>query len=242
MWSGSLVFFPRAAVVGAPREIPERGDLPRRAVEKSNTRAAAPVAALNPAARNSFHICTGPPAALRVGMAWRLPSSGSPGPRSTRTTMFTLLLLDVSPLKPAQGPDMTQYLAVCAGLIGLVVFGGWAFKRLFARSLSSRASRRSLQVLDLLPLGGRQKLAVVRCYDRTFVVGLGDKELCLVAELDAQATPELAAASVEPLASAADQNAFQRLLQGARPRAPRGANPAPRRAAESALAPEGVLG
>ncbi len=137
---------------------------------------------------------------------------------------------------------MTQYLVVCVGLIALVVLGGFGFKRLFARSLSARAARRSLQIVDMLPLGGKQKLAVVRCYERTFVVGLGDKEVCLITELDMQSTPELVASSVEPLPSPADQNAFQRLLRNARPRPPRGATPTPQRAPESTLSPEGVLG
>ncbi len=155
--------------------------------------------------------------------------------------MLTFLLADALPAKPSLGPDMMQYLGVCVGLILLIVAGGWAFKRLFSRTLSARAARRSLQVIDMLPLGGRQKLAVVRCYERTFVIGLGDKELCLVAELDGQATPELAATSVEPLASEADQSAFQRLLRSAVPRAPRKVAP-PGRAAKQALSPEGVLG
>lgn len=155
--------------------------------------------------------------------------------------MLTLLLIEGIPAKPSSGPDMTQYLCVCVGLIALIVFGGWGFKRLFARSLATRAAQRSLQILDMLPLGGKQRLAVVRCYERTFVVGLGDKELCMVAELDAQSTPQLAAASVEPLSSAADRSAFQRLLSVARPKPPRGA-PARKQTGEPALAREGVLG
>jgi len=147
--------------------------------------------------------------------------------------MLKLAVLDgVTPLNA--GPDMTQYFAVCVGLIALIVVGGYAFKRLFARALTSRAARRSLQIIDVLPLGGKQRLAVVRCYERTFVVGLGDKEMCLVSELDAQATPELAGAGNEPLPAPADRSAFQRLLHAARPKAPR-------RAAQP-FAREGVLG
>lgn len=138
------------------------------------------------------------------------------------------------------GPDLTQYIAVCAGLIALIVIGGLVFKRLFAHTLSSRAARRSLQIVDVLPLGGKQRLAVVRCYDRSFIVGLGDKELCLVAELDAQATSEVGLEAAQPLPLPADQSAFQRLLRAARPRPPgrRSAD----RASGRGLAPEGVLG
>ncbi|MEO6708109.1 MAG: flagellar biosynthetic protein FliO [Planctomycetota bacterium] len=146
--------------------------------------------------------------------------------------MLTLALLE-GPAAAKTGPDMTQYFGVCVGLILLVVLGGYAFKRLFAHTLSTRAARRSLQIVDVLPLGGKQRLAVVRCYERTFVVGLGDKEMCLVTELDAQSTPELVASSVEPLPTPADQSAFQRLLRAARPRPPRKA---------VTLAEDGVLG
>ena len=61
--------------------------------------------------------------------------------------MATLLLLDQLTAKPNAGTDMTQYLAVCVGLIALVLCCGWGFKRLFARSLAARAAKRSLQVL-----------------------------------------------------------------------------------------------
>ena len=42
-------------------------------------------------------------------------------------------------------------------------------------------------MVDILPLGGKRQLAVVRCYDRTFALGLGEKDVSLVAELDHEA-------------------------------------------------------
>lgn len=84
------------------------------------------------------------------------------------------------------GPDLTRYLLVCGGMIALLLALAYAFRRLVRGAQSARAARRSLQMLDLLPLGGKQRLAVVRCYDRTFVLGLGDKEVALVAELDSE--------------------------------------------------------
>jgi flagellar biogenesis protein FliO len=157
--------------------------------------------------------------------------------------MLQLLLIESPAARPQGGPELTQYFVVCLGLIAFVLIAAWAFKRLFAGSFAARAARRSLQVVDVLPLGGKQRLAVVRCYERTFVVGLGDKELCLVAELDAQSTPELAGAPEAPLPTLADRSAFQRLLGKVAPRAPR-AQRAEGRAArrEGALSPEGVLG
>jgi flagellar biogenesis protein FliO len=100
------------------------------------------------------------------------------------------------------GPDMTRYLLVCGLLVVFVIALGAAFKRLFGARLARRAALRSLQIVDVLPLGGRQKLAVVRCYDRTFLLGLGDKEIERIAELDAEqeatAEPEAEATAESP--------------------------------------------
>jgi flagellar biogenesis protein FliO len=83
----------------------------------------------------------------------------------------------------AAGVDLTGYLVVCLALVAGVVAVGWLFRRLVAGGVRARASRRSLQVIEALPLGGKRSLAVVRCYDRTFVLGMGEKEVGLVAEL-----------------------------------------------------------
>lgn len=89
---------------------------------------------------------------------------------------------------PGVDLDLGQYLFVCGFLILLIIGLAWTFRRFVGRAWKSKASQRSLAVLDVLPLGGRAKLCVVRCYDRTFALGLGEKEVSLVAELDA---PEL---------------------------------------------------
>ncbi|MDE0890865.1 MAG: flagellar biosynthetic protein FliO [Planctomycetota bacterium] len=82
------------------------------------------------------------------------------------------------------GPDLTRYFAVCGVLLGAIALLAWGFKKLIAGNLTSRASKRNLQILDVLPMGGKQKLAVVRCYDRAFLIGLGDKEISSISELD----------------------------------------------------------
>jgi len=89
----------------------------------------------------------------------------------------------------ASGPDLTRYLAVCVGVIAALVGAAWLFRRYLAGHLKARAARRSLQVLDVLPLSGKQKLVVVRCYDRSFLLGLGEKEVRSIAELDLAAEP-----------------------------------------------------
>ena len=90
---------------------------------------------------------------------------------------------------PASGPDLTRYLLVCALLIVSLIALAWVFRRFVAGRLRSRAAKRSLQVLDVLPLSGKQKLVVVRCYDRSFLLGLGEKEVRSIAELDVEHEP-----------------------------------------------------
>ncbi len=87
------------------------------------------------------------------------------------------------------GPDLTRYLVVCAGSILVLLAVAWVFRRYVAAHLKVRASKRSLQVLDVLPLSGKQKLVVVRCYDRSFLLGLGVKAVRAIAELDGAALP-----------------------------------------------------
>lgn len=93
----------------------------------------------------------------------------------------------VSGAEPFHGPDLTRYFVVCALTIGGLIGAAWLFKRTLAGRWKARAARRSLQVLDVLPLGGKQKLMVVRCYDRSFLLGVGEKEVRSIAELEAQA-------------------------------------------------------
>jgi flagellar biogenesis protein FliO len=120
---------------------------------------------------------------------------------------LTLGLLAQSSRTTAQGPDLTRYLLVCVLLLlalGLLAFG---FKKLVAGAVRARAEKRSLQVLDLMPLGGKQRLAVVRCYDRTFALGLGEKEIALIAELDPVVAPAREAGT-----SKVDADAFSRVF------------------------------
>jgi flagellar biosynthetic protein FliO len=135
-----------------------------------------------------------------------------------------------------EGPDLTRYLLVCAGLILLVGGLGWLVRRVLSRTLSARAGRRSLQVLDLLPLGGKQRVAVVRCYDRTFLLALGEKEIALLSELDAAIEPR------RPVEPSLEERTFSDLVLRARPREPAGARAAAQVAERRGLDPGGILG
>lgn len=119
------------------------------------------------------------------------------------------------------GFDLARYLLVVGGLLAALAFAAWGGRRLLAGSLRSRAAKRSLTVVDVLPLGGRRQLAVVRCYDRTFVLGLGEKDVRLVAELDAAAEPRATpsdAAPAPPRAADAEERRFEALVERARER------------------------
>lgn len=115
-------------------------------------------------------------------------------------------------LSTGAGPDLTRYALLCAALIALTVGAAWLFKRLALRTVAGRAAKRSLRVIDVLPLGGRQKIAVVRCYDRTFLLGMGEKEVSALAELDPAIGGQMGAAVKE----VADREAFARALETVR--------------------------
>jgi len=85
---------------------------------------------------------------------------------------------------PNEGFDLTRYVWVCCVLVAGIALLGFGFQRLFARTLRVRAAQRSLAVLDVLPLGSKQRLLVVRCYDRSFLLGCGEREVRRIAELD----------------------------------------------------------
>jgi flagellar biosynthetic protein FliO len=87
-------------------------------------------------------------------------------------------------LEQAPGFDVTRYVLVCVGSIAVLLVAAWAFQRFLAERLRARAAKRSLRIVDVLPLSSKQRLVVVRCYDRTFLLGLGDKEVRSIAELD----------------------------------------------------------
>ena len=119
---------------------------------------------------------------------------------------------EAGPLGGTAGPDLTRYFAVCGVLILATLGLAWGLRRLVTGNLKVRAAQRSLHIVDVLNLGGKRKLAVVRCYDRTFVLGLGEREVTPVAELDPVIGTETPAAP----AAASDRQAFARALEQVR--------------------------
>lgn len=124
------------------------------------------------------------------------------------------LLEEVASAPGRAGPDLTRYVLVCATLI--LVLGGlaWLLRRVVGGAVRGTAGRRSLQVVDVLPLGGKQRVCVVRCYDRTFALGVGEKEIGLIAEIDAAVSIGTAPAAPR---IATFQDVLSRLRGGSRP-------------------------
>jgi flagellar biogenesis protein FliO len=127
-----------------------------------------------------------------------------------------LFLLDVSSpaarLGASAGPDLTRYFTVL-GILLLAILGlAFGFKKLFATTLRTKAARRQLSIVDVLPLGGKQRLAVVRCYDRTFALGLGEKEVSLIAEID----PVNTEGRAQSAPGVVERTDFKRVLDEAR--------------------------
>lgn len=110
------------------------------------------------------------------------------------------------------GPDLSRYFMVCAILIVVTAGLAWGLKKVIAGNLQQRGTQRSLQVVDVLGLGGKRKLAVVRCYDRTFVVGLGEREITPIAELDGAIGEDLP----QPLPPKSHSQAFAQALEQVR--------------------------
>jgi len=136
--------------------------------------------------------------------------------------MHTLTLALLSQVGANTGPDLTRYFTVCGVLLAAIGLLAWGFKKLIAGNLSLRAAKRNLQVLDVLPMGGKQKLAVVRCYDRAFLIGLGDKEISSISELDGVIANESEAkdpADKESFEQALDL--ISRAMPGRKPNAPK---------------------
>ncbi len=110
--------------------------------------------------------------------------------------VFTFALIEATLETPGRsGPDLTRYVLVCGALLIALGATAWLLRRMVGGTLKLGAARRSLQVLDVLPLGGKQKVCVVRCYDRTFALGVGEKEVGLIAEIDAAVSIPVAQAS-----------------------------------------------
>jgi len=149
--------------------------------------------------------------------------------------MFALLIateLSSPSLGGTTGPDLTRYFVACGLILGTTAVLAYGFRRLIADTLQKKAARRSMRIVDVLPLGGKRRLTVVHCYDRTFLLGLGDKDVSLVAELDRVIGEEQPGAALENV----DRRDFARLVKQAVQAPPLATEPAAEPAPEPARA------
>lgn len=138
------------------------------------------------------------------------------------------------PVPTMPGIDMGRYALVCGGLVAAILLLAWAFKRFLAGNMTLRAGQRAMKVVDVLPLGGKRQLAVVRCYDRSFLIGMGEREVSLVTELDAEEDLEGQLTVSKPSEGRSFKSLFQRAVREA-PTEPAAA-PQPEPSAEPAAA------
>lgn len=141
----------------------------------------------------------------------------------------------------SDGPDLGWLMGVVAALVLAVAGLAFGIRKVLLVTVKQRAAKRELQIVDMLPLGGKRQLAVVRCYDRTFALGLGEKDVSLVAELDhaavehdrQQREEERSAAFKERLTAARDRllgsrGDLEEVLERAEALEPVAAVPAPK--------------
>ena len=134
------------------------------------------------------------------------------------TLQLPALILEVAPsLGGKAGPDLTWLMTTSAVLILTIGAVAYGFRKLVVGGMKGRAAQRDLRVLDVLPLGGKRQLAVVRCYDRTFALGLGEKSVEMVAELDSAAVDTDRGKGSE-VAPSRTREAFEARLQSAKAR------------------------
>lgn len=89
---------------------------------------------------------------------------------------------------------------VIGGLIYLTYFG---LRRYVSWSRDSRAKKRSVGVIDSIPLGGKRCVTVTRVYDRILVLGVGEDSITLLTEINEEgmekpAAPGKASKAAEP--------------------------------------------
>jgi len=82
------------------------------------------------------------------------------------------------------GPDLAWMATAIVVSLAVLLAVGVIARRVLGAAWRQRATRRSLSVLDVLPLGGKRQLIIVRCYDRTLALGVGDRQVSLITELD----------------------------------------------------------
>lgn len=75
------------------------------------------------------------------------------------------------------GADLFRLLGSFAIVIALMAFLLWALRRLQTK-MHGQNSGRKLQVLEILSVGTRQKVALIRVGDREVLIGISPTQMC----------------------------------------------------------------
>ena len=75
------------------------------------------------------------------------------------------------------GADLFRLLGSFAIVIALMSFLLWALRRLQTK-MHGQNSGRKLQVLEILSVGTRQKVALIRVGDREVLIGISPTQMC----------------------------------------------------------------
>ncbi|MFT7676853.1 MAG: flagellar biogenesis protein FliO [Planctomycetota bacterium] len=130
----------------------------------------------------------------------------------------------------ATGPDLTRYFTVVGLMVAVLMAVAYGLKRIAAKTGRLGRDRKGLTMVEVLPLGGRRQVAIVRCYDRTFALGLGEKDVSLIAELDPITPPQPVTAETPGAASVpapvpATRDRFEEMIGRAQERLATNKNP-----------------
>lgn len=95
------------------------------------------------------------------------------------------------------GADLFRFVGSFAIVIALMGLLLWALRRLQTK-MHAQNSGRKLQVLEILSVGTRQKVALVRVGDREILIGISPTQICaLTGEMASNSSPTQSLAAPE---------------------------------------------
>jgi len=123
--------------------------------------------------------------------------------------------------KPANSVEAVEDAALTRLGIAILAISGigaaslWLVRKVKASALTGGKRERGLQVVEMLPLGGKRSLAVARVYDRVLVLGMTDASVSLLTELkddEAGLEAELPNEQLTPAPKSSGAEHFRSLL------------------------------
>jgi flagellar biosynthetic protein FliO len=116
---------------------------------------------------------------------------------------------------PASDPSLTaavvKMVSALAVVIAVVYAALYALRKLMGRKNGARGGRGSLELLETTYVGQRQSISLVRVGERSVLVGVTERQISTLTELDADETAALAREIPTP----ATEDSFSRALSRA---------------------------